>query len=360
MTVLDLSLSAPRSLGGGEIALSWWFEECLTPYLKDTSMLEPIHTISIVTGYGKTRTRGRRQGNDGMKKRVQAMLSFMGVQEMPEDNAGRVRVDKVALVQLAHQCNGIIQFDLEGYTAWKDRETTANQVPDVPQKIRARFKPVNPGSGGPPFTRIETEHTSPEYLLEHQKETAAQMAEDEKALLASPPRREEYQGRDRDGPYGGRGRFGGRGRGGRGSPRWGGRGDGGRSSYDRGSSGFGGGNRGGYNDDNSRFERQQGGQQDHYGRGGGGDSYYGPSSGEFGGGGRGSGGPRRGSFGDQSRYSNDNAPYGSGDGGNGSRGDYQEPVGNRKRGYDDVSSPPQNNDTGRGYSIDNANKRRAH
>ncbi|KAL7559726.1 hypothetical protein ACA910_003311 [Epithemia clementina (nom. ined.)] len=195
------------SLGGGEIALSWWFEECLTPFLKDTAKLEPIHTISIVTGYGKTRTRGRRQGNDGMKKRVQAMLRFMKIKEMPEDNAGRVRVDKAALIQQAHECNGEIHFDLEGYTAWKERETTANQVPDVPQKIRARFKPQYPGSGGPPFTRIETEHTSPEYRMEFQRQTAAQLAADEKDLLERQPRHGDgwhgREGRDREGYRGG-------------------------------------------------------------------------------------------------------------------------------------------------------------
>lgn len=43
------------SLGGGEIALGWWFEECLVPYLVNTSKLEAVQSISIVTGYGKVR-----------------------------------------------------------------------------------------------------------------------------------------------------------------------------------------------------------------------------------------------------------------------------------------------------------------
>ena len=86
----------------------------------------------------------------------------------------------------------------------EERETTANQVPDVPQKIRARFKPQNAGSGGPPFTRIETEHTSPEYRIEFQRQTAAQTAAAEKDLLDRQPRYGEgWQGRDREGYRGG-------------------------------------------------------------------------------------------------------------------------------------------------------------
>ena len=68
------------SLGGGEIALGWWFEECLVPYMKDAEKLKEVKSISIVTGYGKTRTRGRRQGDDGMRKRCKAMLSYMGIE----------------------------------------------------------------------------------------------------------------------------------------------------------------------------------------------------------------------------------------------------------------------------------------
>jgi hypothetical protein len=67
------------SLGGGEIALGWWFEECLVPYLMNTEKLKDVKSISIVTGYGKTRTRGRRMGDDGMRKRCKAMLEFMGI-----------------------------------------------------------------------------------------------------------------------------------------------------------------------------------------------------------------------------------------------------------------------------------------
>jgi pentatricopeptide repeat protein len=68
------------SLGGGEIAMGWWFEVCLVPYLVNKcEKLKEVKSISIVTGYGKTRTRGRRVGDDGMRKRCRAMLSFMGI-----------------------------------------------------------------------------------------------------------------------------------------------------------------------------------------------------------------------------------------------------------------------------------------
>jgi pentatricopeptide repeat protein len=106
------------SLGGGEIALGWWFEECLVPFLMDTSKLDSVQTITIVTGYGKTRTRGRRQNNDGMKKRVLAMLRFMNIREARQENEGRVRVDKAALIQEVTKTGGRVHFDLEGYIEW--------------------------------------------------------------------------------------------------------------------------------------------------------------------------------------------------------------------------------------------------
>ena len=157
------------SLGGGEIALGWWFEECLVPYLVNTEKLRGVNSISIVTGYGKTRTRGRRLGDDGMRKRCRAMLRFMNIKEVDQKNAGRIHVDKEALIAEVNRNGGKVVFDLDSYIRWKETETTANDIPDVPQKIRARFKPVEPGSGRPPFVRVETENTSPEYRLENMK-----------------------------------------------------------------------------------------------------------------------------------------------------------------------------------------------
>jgi hypothetical protein len=151
------------SLGGGEIALGWWFEECLVPYLVNTSKLEAVQSISIVTGYGKTRLRGARQGDDGMRKRVRAMLKFMNIQETPQPNRGRVHIDKQKLIEVVKHNGGRVVFDLEGYMQFKEEETTANKFPDVEQKVRPRYRPHNPEMGGPPFIRVETESTSAEF-----------------------------------------------------------------------------------------------------------------------------------------------------------------------------------------------------
>lgn len=64
---------------------------------------------------------------------------------------------------------GKIVLDLDGYLQWKETETTASVIPDTEQKIRARFTPVTPGCGRPPFTRIETDNTTKEYRLDYQK-----------------------------------------------------------------------------------------------------------------------------------------------------------------------------------------------
>jgi hypothetical protein len=165
------------SLGGGEIALGWWFEECLVPYLTDTDRLSNVKSISIVTGYGKTRTRGRRHGDDGMRKRCRAMLRFMDIAELEQPNLGRIHIDKESLIELVKKNSGRIIFDLNGYLSWKEAETTANAIPDTVQKIRARFKPTVPGSGGPPFTRVESEFTSDEYRLENQRERLSRLRE---------------------------------------------------------------------------------------------------------------------------------------------------------------------------------------
>jgi hypothetical protein len=163
------------SLGGGEIALGWWFEECLVPYLNDTDKLNSVKSISIVTGYGKTRTRGRRNGDDGMRKRCRAMLRFMGITEQEQPNLGRIHIDKDSLIELVKKNGGRIIFDLDGYLQWKEEETRANAPPDVEQKIRARFKPTVAGSGGPPFTRVESEYTSDEYRLENHEARLAKL-----------------------------------------------------------------------------------------------------------------------------------------------------------------------------------------
>jgi len=149
------------SLGGGEIALGWWFEECLVPYLVNTSKLEAVQSISIVTGYGKTRSRGARMNDDGMRLRVRAMLKCMDIHEMQQPNKGRIHIDKSTLIEVVKKNGGRIRFDLESYTRFKEEETTANKFPDVIQQVRPRFRPARPGQG-PPGTFIrDGDHVAP-------------------------------------------------------------------------------------------------------------------------------------------------------------------------------------------------------
>jgi len=168
------------SLGGGEIALGWWFEECLVPYLMNTSKLEAVHSISIVTGYGKTRARGARMNDDGMRLRVKAMLKYMDIHETPQPNKGRIHIDKSALIEVVKKNNGRIRFDQEGYKKFKEDETTANKFPDVVQQVRPRFRPARPGEGPsgtfirdgdphPPHNpSIETRRNDHKECLDHQ------------------------------------------------------------------------------------------------------------------------------------------------------------------------------------------------
>lgn len=135
------------SLGGGEIALGWWFEECLVPYLVNTNKLDIVQSISIVTGYGKTRARGARMNDDGMRKRVGAMLKCMDIRETPQPNKGRIHIDKQHLIEVVNRNDGKIVFDQTAYTRFKEEETTANKFPDAPQQVRPRFRPARPGEG---------------------------------------------------------------------------------------------------------------------------------------------------------------------------------------------------------------------
>lgn len=132
------------SLGGGEVALQWWFEECLVPYF-NSEKLAAVKTIHIVTGYGKTRWRGARDGDDGMRKRIRAMLSFMNVHEFEQPNKGRIHIDKDRLEQEVHKNHGRIVFDQEGYIKFKIDQTTANQAPAVVQKVRPSNPPTRTG-----------------------------------------------------------------------------------------------------------------------------------------------------------------------------------------------------------------------
>mmetsp|Transcript_26325 Transcript_26325/g.72362 ORF Transcript_26325/g.72362 Transcript_26325/m.72362 type:complete len:1102 (-) Transcript_26325:190-3495(-) len=168
------------SLGGGEIALGWWFEECLVPYLINTSKLEAVRSISIVTGYGKTRSRGARMNDDGMRLRVRAMLKYMDIHETPQPNKGRIHIDKSALIQVVKKNGGRIIFDLEGYTRFKEEETTANKFPDVVQQVRPRFRPARPGQG-PPGTFIRDGDPVPPYRSPDEKRREADYQDDKRS-----------------------------------------------------------------------------------------------------------------------------------------------------------------------------------
>ncbi|KAL9188226.1 hypothetical protein ACHAXT_006604 [Thalassiosira profunda] len=116
------------SLGGGETALRWWFEKCLVPYLGDSKELANVKSIDIVTGYGKTRSRGARRGDDSMRKRVRAMLSFMNVRELEQPNLGRIHIDKQALMDEVQRNQGRIIFDAHGYEQFKLQEGLDNSL----------------------------------------------------------------------------------------------------------------------------------------------------------------------------------------------------------------------------------------
>lgn len=190
------------SLGGGEVALSWWFEECLVPFLIDPAKLAAVQSICIVTGYGKTRMRGVRQGDDGMRKRVRAMLSFMRIREQEQPNKGRVHIDKRSLEAELRRTGGKIIFDQEGYQRFKHEQTTANVPPDVPQKVRPPCKPLRIGEA--PRQRRDRDNGNRGGPRRGPPPRGGQSYD------RAPPSRGNYRGggpdhppRNRDGPYDG-------------------------------------------------------------------------------------------------------------------------------------------------------------
>ena len=72
--------------GSSEVALRWWFEECLVPDVAESPRLAAVKLIDNVMGYGKTCSRGERQGNDGRRKHIRAMLGYMNRWEMKWPN----------------------------------------------------------------------------------------------------------------------------------------------------------------------------------------------------------------------------------------------------------------------------------
>ena len=126
------------SLGAGEVALGWWLEEGILPILREGDALVEVKSIGIVTGYGRTRLRGERDRGDGMRKRVQAQLQFMHIEEEERPNKGRVHILPKSLVELAEANNGRLTFDSSGYQRFKAEHTTAHSKPSAEQVRRPR------------------------------------------------------------------------------------------------------------------------------------------------------------------------------------------------------------------------------
>lgn len=108
------------------------------PYLGDSKELASVKSIDIVTGYGKTRARGARRGDDSMRKRVRAMLSFMNVTELDQPNLGRIHIDKQALIKEVERNGGKIVFDVQGYEQYKLQEGLDKPYTEASQFVRPR------------------------------------------------------------------------------------------------------------------------------------------------------------------------------------------------------------------------------
>lgn len=134
------------SLGGGEIAFWWWFQECLVEYMVNSDKLSQVKSINIVTGTGKSRQRSQVEVitvNDNMRKRILAMMSFMNLEEVPQRNPGRVQVNRDQFVEEVRKNGGKIIFDADGYREFIEKETQRNIVPVKEQIVRPRipFRP---------------------------------------------------------------------------------------------------------------------------------------------------------------------------------------------------------------------------
>lgn len=145
--------------------------------------------------------------DDGMRLRVKAMLKYMNISEMPQPNKGRIHINKAELIEEVKKNGGKISFDTAGYTKFKDEETTANKFPDVPQRVRPRFRPAKPGEG-PPGTFIreggDDEPPLPAYKHEDSiepRQEAAPRHSDSYQQERRESRRSPYPGDDR-GPRG--------------------------------------------------------------------------------------------------------------------------------------------------------------
>lgn len=143
------------SLGGGEAALRWWLEEALLPYFVQRRNLSPVTSINIITGYGKSRERATRDGDDGMRGRICVILDFYNVRHHVGHNQGMVQVDVNSLGLLAEDQGGKIVFDDDGYRKFlqkvaaakpkkakkkKRKGTTLVSIPGMGESDRKRLK----------------------------------------------------------------------------------------------------------------------------------------------------------------------------------------------------------------------------
>lgn len=77
-------------------------------------------------------------GDDGMRKRVLAMMHFMNLDEVKQNNMGRVKLDIDKFVQEVRKNDGRILFDAVGYRRYVDEETRANEYVEVEQIRRPK------------------------------------------------------------------------------------------------------------------------------------------------------------------------------------------------------------------------------
>ncbi len=125
--------------------------------------------------------------DDGMRLRVRAMLKYMKISEISQPNKGRIHINKTELIEEVKKNGGKINFDVTGYTRFKEEETTSNKFPDVPQRVRARFRPAKPGEG-PPGTFIrEGGHVEPPQSMLHHGDR------DPRHLPSTPRPADSYQ-----------------------------------------------------------------------------------------------------------------------------------------------------------------------
>ena len=64
-------------------------EECLGPDVVESPRLAAVKSINNVMGYGKTRSHGEQQWNDGIRENIRAMRGYMNRWEMERPNKGQ-------------------------------------------------------------------------------------------------------------------------------------------------------------------------------------------------------------------------------------------------------------------------------